>query len=296
MASEELAPRSRRALLTAAAGAAGALAAGALIPAGVAATDPNDVVMGQDNPTTATTKITDSTADSTAFEGHATGTGTGYGLLGTTVGDGTNANPGAAGVIGWSTAAPDWSPDAFSSADTVLTGVFGYAPAGDGVNNAGSGVWGDSPDTGVFGTGATGVLGYGYFGVQGIANSASSAVGVLGMASDGTASRGVYGYADQFSGPGSVGVLAYGDLTRTALYVSGKAHFSRSGHTKVAKGHSSLKVTLHGVSSSSKVFAVLGSNASGRYIRAIVPGSGYFTVYFNTSLAAAAYVNWFILD
>ena len=58
MAPSELDTRSRRAILTAAAGAAGALAAGALIPAGVAAADPNDVVMGQNNPTTAPTSVT----------------------------------------------------------------------------------------------------------------------------------------------------------------------------------------------------------------------------------------------
>jgi len=269
MAPSELDTRSRRAILTAAAGAAGALAAGALIPAGVAAADPNDVVMGQNNPTTAPTSVTNSTADSTAFAGNATGTGFGYGLQGTAVGGGSNAAPGSAGVFAWSTTAPDWSPSVFDPSDLALTGVYGYAPAGDQVNNAGTGVWGDSWDTGVYGTGATGVAGDGYWGVFGRANP----------------------------NPGSVGVYAYAPTTSsTALYVNGKAHFTRSGHTAVSKGKTSLKVTLAGTSSASKVFAVLGSNASGRYIRAIVPASGSFTVYFNTSLAAAAYVNWFVLD
>ena len=58
MADETAAPRSRRALLTAAAGAAGALAASTVLPLTAAAADPNDVVMGQDNATTATTSVT----------------------------------------------------------------------------------------------------------------------------------------------------------------------------------------------------------------------------------------------
>lgn len=71
---------------------------------------------------------------------------------------------------------------------------------------------------------------------------------------------------------------------------------SRSGRTALAKGKTSLKVTLGGVTSASKVFAVLASNASGRYVRAVVPTTGSFTVYLNTSLAATAYVTWFVLD
>jgi hypothetical protein len=269
MPTDDLAPRSRRAILTAAAGAAGALTAAALIPASVAAADPNDVVMGQDNATIATTSVTNSTADSTAFAGDAAGTGFGYGLQGTAVGGGSNAAPGSAGVFAWSTTAPDWSPSVFEPSDLALTGVYGYAPAGDHTTNWGSGVWGDSQDTGLLGTGGTGVEGYGYWGVFGRANPNS----------------------------GSVGVYAYAPTTSSsALYVNGKAHFTRSGHTAAAKGKTSLKVTLAGTTSGSKVLAVLGTNASGRFIRAVVPASGSFTVYFNTALAATAYVNWFVLD
>lgn len=57
MPSDVHAPRSRRAILAAAAGSAAALATAAL-PLTAAAADPNDVVKGIDNPTITTTSIT----------------------------------------------------------------------------------------------------------------------------------------------------------------------------------------------------------------------------------------------
>lgn len=267
MTSDEFAPRSRRAILSAAAGAAGALAAGALVPASMVAAS-SSLMTEVENATTAPTTVANGTAESTAFIGAATGTGSGYGLQGTTVGDGTNVNPGAAGVVGFSTASPDWTP-AFEPKNLGLTGVFGYAPQGDLINTFGSGVWGDSPDTGVFGTGGTGVEGFGYVGVFGHANGNA----------------------------GSIGVWAYaGAPTSVALWVEGKAHFTRSGRTLIPAGKSYLKVTLSGTTTSSKVFAVLATSASSRYVRAVVPASGSFTIYLNTTLASKAYVSWFVLD
>jgi hypothetical protein len=254
--------RSRRAILAAAAGAAGAVAAGAAMPLSVAAHDVDDVQKGVDNPTTATTTVTDSGADSTALAGHATGTGTGYGLEGT--------SGGAAGVFAWSVASPTtwWSDPAFTASVTGYTGVFGGAPEGDHVNFVGSGVWGDSPDTGVYGSGSIGVEGFGGWGVAGFANGTT----------------------------GSVGVLAQADLPNRALYVDGKAHFSRSGRATIGAGKSSIKVTLAGTSSASRVFAVLHSNRSGRYVRAVVPTTGSFTIYLNTTVTSATYIAWFVLD
>lgn len=219
-----------------------------------AAHDGDDVQKGVDNPTTATTSITNGTADSTAFAGAATNNG--FGVQGTSTL--------AAGVLGWSVTAPgSWfTPDV-----TGYTGVFGSAPAGDHVTTFGSGVWGDSEDTGVYGTGSLGVLGYGGIGVEG----------------------------DAF-GPGGVGVYAYGDATQTALYVNGKVFFSRSGRSTVAKNKSSLEVKLAGVSSSSRVFAVLHSNRSGRWVRSVVPAAGKFTIYLNTTVTSATYVAWFVLN
>jgi hypothetical protein len=259
MASEMDALRSRRAVLAAAAGSAAALAASAAIPL-TAAAAPVNLQTESDNPTAAATSVTNSAADSTAFEGHATGTGSGYGLEGTSIG--------AAGVFAWGVSDPvSYWPD-FDPSFTGYTGVFGSAPEG-GSTSVGTGIWGDSPDVGVYGSGATGVDGYGFWGVLGEANGESGSIGVYAH-SPGTSS--------------------------TALYVSGKAHFTRSGRSTIGSGRSSIKVTLAGTTSSSKVFAVLHSNRAGRYVRAIVPTTGSFTIYLNTTVTSATYVAWFVLD
>ena len=157
METDSAAPRSRRALLAAAAGTAAALAASAAIPLSATAADPDDVVAGVDNATTTTTSLTDSAADSTALAGNATGSGFGYGVLGTSAG--------AGGVVGWSVEAPDstW----FDPETTQYTGVFGYAPVYPDESFFAVGVWGDSPDVGVYGSGGWGVWGDGGIGVLG---------------------------------------------------------------------------------------------------------------------------------
>ena len=191
--------RSRRALLTAAAGTAAALAASAALPLTAAAADPDDVVKGVDNPTTATTSITDSGAGSTAFQGNATGTGAGYGVEGTSLG--------AGGVVGWSVEPPSLTLPDFVPGDTQYTGVFGSAPTNPGDFFA-TGVWGDSPDIGVLGTGLLGVIGFG-------------AVGVVGEANDEA---------------GSIGVQAFAPSNaQKALVVSGKVSFSRSGRKTMSE-------------------------------------------------------------
>ncbi len=249
----------RRALLTAAAGSAAALVAAAALPLTAVAADPNDVVKGTDNLTTATTSVTDSGADSTALAGAATGTGFGYGVLGTGAGGG--------GVVGWSVSPPDASW--FLPEHTGHTGVFGSAPAHPDPNLSATGVWGDSPDVGVLGSGGSGVIGYGYVGVEGDANSNA----------------------------GSVGVWAWAPTnSQLALKVTGKVQFSRSGRQSMAKGKSSYTKALAGVTTSSKVFAVLATSESGRWVRAVVPAAGKFTIYLNTTLTSSAVVSWFVLD
>jgi hypothetical protein len=50
------------------------------------------------------------------------------------------------------------------------------------------------------------------------------------------------------------------------------------------------------VTTGSKIFAVLATSESGRYVRAVVPATGKFTVYLNTTLTSSAVVAWFVLD
>ena len=262
MADEAATTRSRRALLTAAAGAAGALAASAALPLTAMAHDVDDVQKGVDNATTATTTVTNSGQASTALAGAATGdingTDVGYGVQGTSLH--------GAGVFGWSISAPD-PLDGFTPSNTNYTGVFGNAPASVDNTVFGTGVWGTSGDVGVLGTGDTGVYGIGSIGV--IGESVSAAAGVQAIAQSST------------------------DL---ALDVQGKVRFSRSGRSTIPTGKSSLKVTLAGVSSGSRIFAVLHTNRPGRWVSAVVPVTGSFTIYLNTTVPGATYVAWFILN
>jgi hypothetical protein len=258
MAPELTTPRTRRALLAAAAGSAAALAAQAVLPLSAAAVD-QPVLANVDNATSADTSITDSGAGSTAFTGKATGTGYGYGVLGT--------SSAAGGVVGWRISPPDdaW----FLPEYTGYTGVFGSSPSHPDANLLAAGVWGDSPDIGVYGTGSYGVRGDG-------------GIGVLGIGYDGAGTEGVRAVS---SGNSSL-----------ALNVVGKAHFSRSGRTSMASGSKTKTISLSGVTTSSKVFAVLATSEAGRWVRAVVPASGSFKVYLNTSLTSSAAVVWFVLD
>jgi len=256
MASDPNAPRSRRALLAAAAGGAAAFAATTALPLTAAAADGDPVLVGAEHTGGSETSLVITSADpldpQAAFRAH-------------------NTDADAAGVIGAS------GDETLASEDTPFTGVYGWSVA-DPVDAIGSGVWGDSPDSGVVGTGSVGVLGLGGVGVWG----------------DGSGAPGVIGDSDSAT---VAGVLARGaTATGLGLSVVGKAKFSRSGRHTIGAGRSSLTIALNGTTSGSKVFAVLNSNRSGRYVRAVVPTTNSFTVYLNAAVTSASYVAWFVLD
>jgi hypothetical protein len=175
----------------------------------------------------------------------------------------TGSSTGGAGIVGWSISSSPY----LSPADGAYTGIYGWSPAGTVDGPVGVGVVGQSDDWGVYGNGTVGVYGYGTYGVVG--ESASTAAGVTAFARSAT------------------------DL---ALDVVGKVRFSRSGRSSIAAGKSTKTVTLAGVSSSSRVFAVLHSNRSGRYVRAVVPTSGSFKIYLNSTVSSSTYVAWFVLN
>jgi hypothetical protein len=138
-------------------------------------------------------------------------------------------------------------------------------------------------------------------GVQGLSYGPSAGVGVVGQSNGG--GTGVYGYSPSGGqgiwGEGAaagIGVYATAPVAGIALKASGKVSFSRSGKSLITAGHSTKTVSLSGVTSSSLVFAVLRSNRSGRWVRAVVPGSGSFKVYLNTSVGTNSYISWFVLD
>jgi hypothetical protein len=262
----EDAPRSRRAILAAAAGSAAALAVSAIKPVGIQAVAA-PMLTETDNAATATTGVTNSTGGSKAFFGHAATDGVGAegtsvigpGLYGiSSDSSDPEGNPNNAGVVGVA------GDTVNVAANIALTGVYGTSDPSPVDGFVGAGVWGDSADFGVIGTGATGVLGDGVWGVMG---ATASAAGI-----------GIYATADAPTG--------------RALRVEGRAEFTRSGRTLVKAGNAKKTISLAGCTSSSLVFAVLASNRTGRWVRAVVPTTGSFTIYFNTTLANDTNVTW----
>ena len=269
MADELDTQRSRRALLAAAAGGAAALAATAAMPLTALAATGDDMIVGQANTADATTSLANSTSGSDAFAATASGLGTA--LKGTSTG--------TAGVWGVGTD----GTGAATAASAAYTGVYGWSPTNP--DAFGVGVWGDSEDYGVYGTGVIGTLGDGEIGSLGIGTD----VGVLG---DGA--TGVAGFARADASPGVLAVAA--SPAGIAFQAYGKVRFDRSGRVAVASGKSSVVVTLAGSTKYSKVFAVLATSEASRYVRAAVPAAGKFTVYFNAALRSSAVVSWFVLD
>jgi hypothetical protein len=175
----------------------------------------------------------------------------------------STANPDRAGLVGATGDQTDSNED-FST----YTGVYGWSPTQPDPEFFATGVWGDSDDVGSYGSGAIGLMGDGLFGVVG---------------------RG-------FAGGTGVQAQAFDEDTDVALRVLGKVQFSRAGRNTIGAGRSSIKIIRAGVTSSSRIFAVLHSNRAGRYVRAVVPTTGSFTIYLNTTVTSATYVAWFVIN
>ena len=247
--------RTRRSLLTAAAGGAAALAVSAIKPAGVAAA-PANMQTETDNATTAPTGVSNASDTMALF--------------------GTSSND--IGVRGWSPDASDpendtrntgvmgiAGDDAGIASNTALSGVYGFSVTSpDPENISATGVWGDSPDVGVLGSGSVGVLGDGGIGVVGVSGA-----------------------------PDGFGVLAQQDADDAlALGVAGRAAFTRSGKTTISAGNKSKTVNLADCTTNTLVFAVLASNRDGRYVRAAVPAAGSFKIYLNANVSSSTKVTW----
>jgi hypothetical protein len=206
------------------------------------------------------------------------------GCANNTAADGTVINNSTASVIGFSVEESGAGSDGVIGAGDA-TGVAGQ---GGGIGVAGTGgtygVWGST-------TAGTGVYGNTY---------AENQNGVYGHASNTTGS-GVYGQNDGagygVAGRASGGIGTLGDSANgigvwansqngTALKVSGKAQFSRSGVATVAgtsaAPKNSVRVSLP-ITAKSMMTATLQKYAAGVYVVAAVPNvpGGYFTIYLN---------------
>jgi len=189
-----------------------------------------------------------------------------------------------------------------------------------GVNDTGAdgdGVHAEAADAGVVGGGNYGVVGFGgTYGVEGVTGTGTGVYGntaaegqngVYGHASN-TSGSGVYGQNDgagygvagrAAGGIGTLGDSANGigvwasSQSATALKVSGKAQFSRSGVATVAgtaaAPKKSVKVSLP-ITAKSMLTATLQKYVAGVYVVAAVPNvaGGYFTIYLNKSVTTSA--------
>lgn len=244
MAIDSTIPRTRRAILTGALGAAAAVAIDAVKRPAPAEAATAFVVLGGPNTATDETSITNTSGGLTAFSAHASGSiqgVAGSSASGTGVSGSSNSGHGvegysplATGVYGSSAATDHPGTVGWSRGDE--TGVFGYS-------NNGSGSFPAIPaKTGVYGyanqdADARGVKGKSPQGV-GVEGDSTSYIGVIGGSSTWL---GVYGQSDTATGvsggsSSGVGVMGYTHATDQAAIVghsddgsTGVLGFSGSG-------------------------------------------------------------------
>lgn len=286
--------RSRRRLLTGAAGALGLLAGEVITSAtpAQAGTD-GDVVLGALNTASTTTTIDTikSAQDTMALETadarslavqneslqqtvHATNIGGGAALFGFSAGGGE-------GVYGQSGLTSGTKPG------KTRNGVHGVTDS-----PTDSGVWGEAVGGGVGVAGATTTSGTdGNPAMTGV--NLGTGPGVKGESrGGGTAVLGL-------AASGGTGVLAQaGGGGGTALEVNGPALFSRSGLVTVT-GHQTATVSVPGgLSASALVLALLQTPVSNLWVSAAKPhqATGEITIHLNRAPAGAVKVAWFVVN
>jgi len=294
-------PRTRRAVLAASAGALGALVARSIItPEPSRAADGDNLVIGQSNTGSTSTGLSGGVADASRGMLEVAAT-TGAAVVATsTSGTGVAATSSTGTGVVAQTSTGTIASSAFVGSGTPptpkpITAAVPAATYGEANGTDGTGVWGFSSNatgTGVYGEGSTGVWGFGGWGVFGASDATGTGVyGFSGATVPGApAHTGVFGYSDS-----GYGVYARA-ATGTALYVNGKAGFSRSGKVAITAGHSSVAKSLAGVTTSSLIIAVLQTAKGGYYLVAAVPAAGKFTVYLNKAAVSTMYVAYFVVN
>jgi hypothetical protein len=192
------------------------------------------------------------------------------GLVVSETGAGSYGVDGEADAVGVYGQGGTYGVEGFSSSGT---GVFGITTAdgqngvyGHAANTSGSGVYGQNDGAG-----------------YGVAGRASGGTGILGDSANG------------------IGVLA-SSQNATALKVTGKAQFSRSGVATVAgtsaAPKNSVKVSLP-ITGKSMMTATLQKYVAGVYVVAAVPNvsGGYFTIYLNKPVTTSVSpIAWMVTE
>lgn len=299
MAIDTAAPRSRRALLAAAAGGLAALAANALgRPLQTRAADGQTVLVGAGRTGTLTTSITNSTNGNVVFS--AVSTGGGIALSGNSTS--------SFGVQGVSTSSigVDGQSDTWYGVRGVSglkSGVYGFSEAPDEAATVGHN---NGESTGVFGFSG---IPFGTLpaapaktGVYGRATQDGGARGVHGYS---TAGRGVYGQATSghgvhgFASGGYAGYFAAG-ATGKALRAQGPVEFSTSGLATIASGTALSGWIDPGadLTAGSKILCTLQGNAGGATTVERVQvdtAADQFRIYLTAAATADVKVAWFVI-
>ena len=303
------APRTRRALLTAAVAAGAAAVVGAVAkPAAVlaAADDNADMYVGiQYGDVSTTSGLTNHTNDATVFSSTSTHSGialngasaTGVAVMGTSSSYGTGVHGESGMGIG------------VRGSSTNSAGVFGSSVYGTGVQATSTGE--NALYAGCSGGGAAiyaeGIGGYGVLVTSNapdravvFAQALGGSAGVHGHAGDSQAATqantGVQG-TTQGSGTGGY----FSSPTGNAIRVQGKASFSRAGRTSIPKNRSYVDVAVSGgLASSAFVIATLQAARTGVWVSSVrvnYPTSGKARIQLNkvASTTATTPVGWIVI-
>jgi hypothetical protein len=303
LASINNSPRTRRAILGAALGAAAASVATAVgRPAATSAANGDHIVIGStSNSGTANTALTTTSAIA-------------LGLTGAT--SGLQANGTLSGMQGVASAAGGIGAAGYSNGATGSgIGVLGTATSPDGIgvkalsNGSSTGLFAASTPPGtqlplpadktavyawVNEAGARGVVGRSDAGT-GVLGGSNDTTGVEGSTFGGT---GVYGHANA-----GVGVKAQAEAIfgGTALQVEGVAVFSRAGRASVAANATSVDVTVPGgLGANAFVIATLQTYRTGVWVtvaRKNYPAAGKVRIYLNkvASTTTSTAVGWMVI-
>lgn len=291
MAVDSEARTSRRGILAAALGGAGALIVSRLAqPSAARAADNDPALIGTANASTTETSFENTDAAEVSLRAiQATGVGlkadatTGRAIQATaTTGTGVRAdatdNSASAFVVGsyrsgvvatvGDTGTPDAADSIVGSSDE--SAVYGYSN----VSANSSGVWGDSwVGTGVYGTGATGVYGSGGDGVTGFGDYGTSGYGDT---------VGLYGVANK--------PAAY------ALLTNGKIRFlGRSGRSTITSGHQYKDIAISGMTSGSAVIVTLQTYKAGYAVAAAISYTGKFRFYLNKAATSTMAFSFLVI-
>jgi hypothetical protein len=293
MTSESAVPRTRRAVLTAAAAAAVATVVEAAARPLPALADTPPLLLNAANSASAQTSV--SGGAFTVLSIHGSGVGVQAESTASTGVVGASSNL-QTGVYGYSGVAAIDAPAAPAN-----VGVFGYASSVEasvgvrGSSGVGTGVEAASGSgLGVYATSSSciavkGETTAGFIAIWGANHGAG--IGVEGSSATG---KGVHGIATS-------GYGVYAESTSgTALRAVGKVSFSRSGRVTVASGVGYKDVAVAGgLARATKCFAQLQGHQAGLAVSSVAPNTpvaGQMRVYLTRRTTAAIALSWFVLD